>query len=245
MYDEDRWRRKMERWERKMSRWDRRMNRASDRQSWERGRRGGNPLFAGLLFIAIGMAFLLGNLGMIDTGYVLRFWPVLLIAIGVFKIVECQGNYAQSSGIFWIVVGGIFLLGSLGILRVTLAALWPVVLIGIGALLLWRTTLVKRQPPPSSTSTSSSTSSSSANPNWNWSTGFGGSAVGAPAGAASDTPGASAAGETADQSGSADSKRSTSQTSSNSILSAMAILGSVEQRNNCQDFRGGSLTAVM
>src|SRR5262249_43058178 len=33
--------------------------------------------------------------------------------------------------------------------------------------------------------------------------------------------------------------------SSNSIVSAMAVLGSVEHRNNSQDFRGGSATAVM
>jgi hypothetical protein len=34
-------------------------------------------------------------------------------------------------------------------------------------------------------------------------------------------------------------------TSSNSVLSAMAILGGVERRNNCQDFRGGDVTAIM
>jgi predicted membrane protein len=198
------------------------------------------------------MAFLLGNLGMIDIGYVLRFWPVLLIAIGVFKIVECQGNYAHSSGIFWIVVGGVFLLGSLGILRVTLAALWPVVLIGIGALMLWRTTLLKRQPPPSSSTSTSSTASpssssstSTGNANWNWSSGFSDSAVGTPPGTASDTPGDASASGTAGESGSADSTRSSTQTSSNSILTAFAVLGSVEQRNNCQDFRGGTMTAVM
>jgi hypothetical protein len=33
--------------------------------------------------------------------------------------------------------------------------------------------------------------------------------------------------------------------SSNSILSAMAILGGVDRKNNCQEFRGGDVTAVM
>ena len=43
---------------------------------------------------------------------------------------------------------------------------------------------------------------------------------------------------------SAESDHSTTA-SSNSILSAMAILGSVDRRNNSQDFRGGTATAVM
>jgi hypothetical protein len=38
---------------------------------------------------------------------------------------------------------------------------------------------------------------------------------------------------------------SSTATSSNSIISSMAILGSVERRNNSQDFRGGNATAVM
>src|SRR5204863_3702891 len=83
------------------------------------------------------------------ANYVLRFWPVILIAAGVFKIVECRDDYRRSSGIFWIVVGGIFLLGSLGILRLAFHQLWPVVLIGFGVLMLWRSTFARgpRRPP--------------------------------------------------------------------------------------------------
>jgi predicted membrane protein len=204
--DPDRWDRKRERFERKMDRWE---------QHWQRKRYGphspGKHLFSGLVFVTVGAVFLLGNMGILDVDRIIRFWPVILIAAGLFKIVESGEDYAQSRGIFWVVVGGLFLLGNLGILRVAFRDLWPVVLIGIGALMLWRSALTRRtvrefseNPTPPGPSESR---------------------------AGSETTGAPTEPRVA--------------TSSNSILSAMAILGSVERRNNCQDFRGGSATAVM
>jgi predicted membrane protein len=204
--DPDRWERKRERLERKMDRWER---------HWQRKRYGphgpGKHLFSGLVFVTVGAVFLLGNMGILDVGRIIRFWPVILIAAGLFKIVESGEDYAQSGGIFWVVVGGLFLLGNLGILRVAFRDLWPVVLIGIGALMLWRSALSRRTvrefsenptpPGPSESRAGSETTSAPTEPRV--------------------------------------------ATSSNSILSAMAILGSVERRNNCQDFRGGSATAVM
>src|SRR5215831_10788172 len=137
--DADRWQRKRERFERKMNRLEYRVR----RYHWHGP---GRHLFSGLVFVTIGIVFLLGNMGMLDVDRVLRFWPVLLIALGVFRIIEYGDDYGQSSGIFWIVVGGLFLLGSLGILRIALRELWPVVLIGIGALMLWRSALGRRPP---------------------------------------------------------------------------------------------------
>jgi predicted membrane protein len=84
-------------------------------------------------------------MGLIDVDAILRFWPVLLIAFGAFRIVESRDDFAQSAGIFWVVVGGFFLLGTLGILRVALHQLWPVFLIGVGALMLWRSKLSRRE----------------------------------------------------------------------------------------------------
>src|SRR5262249_26360224 len=137
-------------------------------------------------------------------------WPMILIAAGVFKLVESGDDYAHSSGIFWIVVGGLFALGNFGILRIAFRDFWPVVIIGIGSLLLWRSSLAGHKPPRVQNDADPSTASFSES--------------------ASEEPKTETRGAAA---------------SSDSILSAMAILGSVEKRNNCQDFRGGSATAVM
>jgi len=205
--DSDRWERRRQRFERKRDRWERRWQLREYR--WHNPRR---HLFSGLVFVAIGAVFLLGNMGILDVDRILRFWPVILIAAGMFKILESGNDYAESSGIFWVVIGGLFLLGNLGILRVAFRDLWPVVLIGIGALLLWRSALVRHAPrEPSRDSTASGFTESTSTSNTP------GTEEGGPAPAAS----------------------------SNSIVTAMAILGSVERRNNSPDFRGGSATAVM
>jgi predicted membrane protein len=227
--DADRWQRKKERWERKMDRWERRWERRADHYGH---RHTGNHLFSGLIFVAIGVAFLLSNMGMLDIGAVFRFWPVILIAMGVFKLLEYPENYRHNSGIFWIVVGGLFLLGTQGILRVALQDLWPVVLIGFGALMLWRTAMAKRDPSPPNQGPSAAFTSGNPSP------GASGDAAGATPGVSTDS------GNTESTSSKTESTR-TAEASSNSILSAMAILGGVEKRNNCQDFRGGTVTAVM
>src|SRR5262249_18427886 len=138
----DRWERKRLRFERRMHRWERR---------WERKRRMQSPaghLFAGALFVTIGAIFLLSNMGIVDVRPILRFWPVILIALGVFRLIEYGEDYRHSTGIFWIVVGGLFLLGTQDILRVSMRDFWPVILIGLGALMLWRSALGGRGGGP-------------------------------------------------------------------------------------------------
>jgi hypothetical protein len=159
------------------------------------------------VFIAIGVLFLFGNMGFVNVGAILRFWPVLLIAAGVFKLAESRGDYRAGSGIFWIVVGSLFLLGSLHIV-ITARDFWPVVLIGFGSLMLWRSHMAKRERERGGT-----------------------------VGGANLNEGS--AGNTAEAS------REEPAASSNSILSATAILSGVVRRNNSPDFRGGDATAIM
>ena len=217
MYDEERWQRKRERWEQRMNRhWERRTRYRQNAPS--------RHLFGGFVFLLIGGLFLLGNMGYLDVDRVLRFWPVFLIALGLFKLVESGDDYAHSSGIFWVVIGGLFLLGNMGILRVAFRDLWPVVFIGIGALMLWRSALIRR--PPTTFSPPPPPPAPPPPPPFFGSKSF------------SEEPvtDAGKANESETRSGAA---------SSNSVVSAMAILGNVEKRNNSQDFRGGSATAVM
>jgi predicted membrane protein len=211
--DKDRWERKMHRFERRMHRMEHRWDR--DRTRWQQRFPHKHGLVPGALILGLGIVFLLGNMGVLDVGYVFRFWPLILVAVGLFKLVESGDNYAHSSGIFWIVVGGLFFLGNIGLLRDALDNFWPVILIGVGSLMLWRSVLIKR-PPNTYTPDPDPTSSASTE-----------AGVGSGTAATSD---AASTGPTA---------------SSDSVITAMAILGGAERRNNCQDFRGGSVTAVM
>ena len=200
--DADRWERKRERWER---RWEERMERRRNRWNYP-----SRHLFSGVVFIAIGLLFLFGNMGFVNVGAILRFWPVLLIAAGVFKLAESRDDYKAGPGVFLIVIGSLFLLGSFHIV-ITARDFWPVILIGFGCLMLWRSAMAKRERESGSNLNEGS--------------------AGRPAGASAG--------------GTATAFREEPPASSNSILSATAILSGVVRRNNSPDFRGGDATAIM
>lgn len=59
-----------------------------------RAGRDAGHLFAGLFITAIGVIFLLGNLGFIDVRDIIRpwVWPLILIALGVKQIIRGRVN---------------------------------------------------------------------------------------------------------------------------------------------------------
>jgi uncharacterized integral membrane protein len=59
-----------------------------------RAGRAAGHLFAGLCITAIGVIFLLGNLGVIDVRDIIRpwVWPLILIALGVKQIIRGTAN---------------------------------------------------------------------------------------------------------------------------------------------------------
>lgn len=119
-----------------------RMHRQADRMRGRMSRRCGSggapPVFFGLLFLAMGALFLLDNLDIIEARSVWRtFWPALFIAWGVSRVI------AGDAGRFlpWLAIGGgsVFLAHRMFGFPLDLARIfWPVVLIGLGAHILYR-----------------------------------------------------------------------------------------------------------
>lgn len=101
-------------------------------------------LLLGLGLALFGVVLLLGRLDLVDATYVLRFWPLILVAIGLQQFFNprvggATGRVVPVSGIIWMSIGGILLLNSFGILRVSLWELfWPAVLIALGVRLMAR-----------------------------------------------------------------------------------------------------------
>jgi hypothetical protein len=101
-------------------------------------------LLVGVVFVLFGAALLIGRLDIVDAGYVLRFWPVLLIAIGVQQFFNPRvGRNGERifpvHGIIWMGIGGLLLLNTLHILRGNVWQLfWPAMLIVLGVRLITR-----------------------------------------------------------------------------------------------------------
>jgi hypothetical protein len=113
----------------------------------------GGGLVIGGIIILIGVAMLLDNFGIIEARDYWQFWPAIFIVLGAAKVAEAR---AQGGGLVLglglIVAGTIWTLDNIGIIIFDPRLIWPLVIIGIGALFLVRSLerrrIVMDAPPP-------------------------------------------------------------------------------------------------
>jgi len=105
------------------------------------GWRAHGGLVPGVILVGIGALFFLNNLHIAVFQDWVRFWPVILIAVGIVKLVDSQYPGGRVAGGVLVGVGGVLLAQSLGFLDVRMHDLWPLWLIGLGVVLLFQRTL--------------------------------------------------------------------------------------------------------
>jgi len=89
----------------------------------------------GLVLIGVGALFLLDNLHIVHVSTWFAYWPVILIAIGLVKMVDSTHTAGRIAGGGLMAVGGLFLADNLGYIRIE--QMWPLILIAIGVFMLW------------------------------------------------------------------------------------------------------------
>lgn len=105
-------------------------------------------LILGLGLAVLGLVLTLDNFDVIESEQVLRYWPVILIAFGVARIVSSFALSALVPGLLFILGGGWLLLWNLGRVHVSLWQLWPVALVLLGLSILHRAFSGPRGPAP-------------------------------------------------------------------------------------------------
>ncbi len=92
----------------------------------------------GIVFIFIGIIFILSNTGLMPNAienYIFS-WQMILIVIGLFSI---TGNKNKTTGLILISIGVIFIMpGIFGLPHFVFANLWPIALVALGAIILFR-----------------------------------------------------------------------------------------------------------
>jgi predicted membrane protein len=133
--DTDRWDERKQRWEQKMearkARWD-------DRMARRHNHSGTSGLFFGAIVVAAGFLLLLDNLGIVRFHDVWQYWPVLLVAWGVSRIVDSRTPSGWIWGGMLALVGAFLLLDTLDIIVFNFTVVWPVLLIAFGLSVLFR-----------------------------------------------------------------------------------------------------------
>lgn len=93
-------------------------------------------LVPGLILVAVGALFFLNNLHLFYIRDWFRFWPAILIALGIVKLVDSTFSGGKVAGGVLAGFGAIFLARNLGFIDISMREIWPLFLIGLGLLML-------------------------------------------------------------------------------------------------------------
>ncbi|HEX9007114.1 MAG TPA: DUF5668 domain-containing protein [Bacteroidota bacterium] len=102
-------------------------------------------LIVGVGIILFGVLLLLDNLNILYAQDYLQFWPLILIAVGVLRLVQPSTPGGRVWGAVVTALGVIFLLNSLNITELRFHDVWPVLLVVIGGAIIWGNSTRKRE----------------------------------------------------------------------------------------------------
>jgi hypothetical protein len=104
-----------------------------------KGNRASSQVVLGLLVMGMGVLFLLDNLDILDFRHAIGFWPLVFIVAGVVTLTGDGPRSGTYMGLLLLGVGLMMILGRLGFFDIRWRTLWPLVLIALGGLILYRT----------------------------------------------------------------------------------------------------------
>jgi predicted membrane protein len=198
----------------------------------------------GVVLALLGVIFTLDNLGLADTEHVLRYWPVAVIAVGVAICMQAAQTRDWIFGIVWMIGGSVLLAWNLSWITFHPKKLLPLLLVAIGARLIWRGPSKPKpapvQPPPIPAIDMGYETPSIENPGWQEPSWQSPPPTPSSAGYASSTGGSAAF-----TAGSSSSSGWTTTSHNPGRVTMFAILSGVERRLRSAPFAGGELTAIM
>lgn len=95
-------------------------------------------LIVGIFIICIGVVFTLDELGIAPAANYLRYWPTVLITIGIVKMLQAREGGGALAGLLFTLVGAWLQAEELDIIQIRLWQVWPLALVLFGAYLVWQ-----------------------------------------------------------------------------------------------------------
>jgi predicted membrane protein len=96
-------------------------------------------LVLGVAIAIVGVLFTLDNLHILRAREYLQFWPLALIAVGLVHVSQAKTAAGTVGGGVWILVGLILLGNRLGFVQANIWSFWPLILVLVGARIVWQT----------------------------------------------------------------------------------------------------------
>jgi hypothetical protein len=92
----------------------------------------------GLLVVGMGILFLLDNLDILNFRHAVGFWPLAFIVAGCAALLGNGPRSGNYMGGVLVVIGVLMILGRMGFFYISWGTLWPLVMIALGGLVLYR-----------------------------------------------------------------------------------------------------------
>ncbi|HVN48045.1 MAG TPA: DUF5668 domain-containing protein [Bacteroidota bacterium] len=93
---------------------------------------------AGVFLLLAGLILLLGNFHYWMLGSAWHLWPVILLVIGIGKLSDAQFPWEYRKAVWMLFLGAFFLISELHLWGLSYGNSWPILLIGIGINMLWK-----------------------------------------------------------------------------------------------------------
>ncbi|MBY0574832.1 MAG: cell wall-active antibiotics response protein [Undibacterium sp.] len=95
-------------------------------------------LFFGVFILLFGVLALVDNLGIFSRRDILPFWPVIFIVLGAYKISQSKEPNSYFVGGALVLAGSLMVLNHIGVLFFRLRDWWPLLLIGVGVMVIFK-----------------------------------------------------------------------------------------------------------
>jgi hypothetical protein len=109
------------------------MSRPRDLRSWLSAR-----LVFGLFVLALGLVFTVDSLGLAEARPLLRWWPLLLVGLGLVKLAEPDRPASLVFGGLLVLFGGALVLDNLDLIDFDWGVAFPLALVLVGGAIVWQ-----------------------------------------------------------------------------------------------------------
>jgi hypothetical protein len=94
-------------------------------------------LLAGAALLLAGLAAFLANLDLFELGAAWRYWPLVLIAVGINKVIQPADKKNRDDGIWISTIGAWLLVSNLKLFGLGYSKSWPLLILAIGISIVW------------------------------------------------------------------------------------------------------------
>lgn len=92
----------------------------------------------GVLIVGFGLLLTADNFNLIDADQVLRFWPLVFVAVGLTKLVQSDTTSGQVFGGFLSAIGVLLIADEFWTIDLEIGRLWPLALVAVGVFIVYR-----------------------------------------------------------------------------------------------------------